>query len=221
MLMKLCYYSETYAMKSNKKSKSNESQLVYSIGSSLYINICNRCTLECKFCPKTQGNMALHQYDLSLNKQPSAQEIIEQLDNLANYQEVVFCGFGEPTLRLKQLKEVASFLKKAGKKVRLNTDGLGNLVHKRNILPELSSIIDSVSISLNSDNENSYIEHCQPKLQNAYKAVLAFITQAPFFIKEVRVTAIEGLSNVDIDNCRSIAHSVGAQFLARQLDVVG
>lgn len=206
-------------------NKASYSQLIYSIADSLYINISNRCTLECQFCPKTHGDRHVHAYDLTLDKQPSSVEIIKELakpeTKLEDYKEVVFCGFGEPTLRLKVLKEVASHLKKQGKKVRLNTDGLGNLVHKRNILPELSTYIDAVSISLNSDNEASYIQHCAPKLDNSYQSVLEFIRLAPRYIQNVRVTAIDGLEQVDIDKCRLIAQQNDVDFLMRKLDVIG
>ncbi|NVK21778.1 MAG: radical SAM protein [Kangiellaceae bacterium] len=200
-------------------------QLVYAIDDSLYLNISNRCTLECTFCPKTQGSHQVHDYDLSITKQPSSDEIISQIelldDKLIDYKEVVFCGFGEPTLRLQQLKAVASYLKSKNIKVRLNTDGLANLVHKRNILLELKPLIDSISISLNSDDERSYIKHCQPQLKHAYKAVLEFIRLAPNYINDVRVTAINGLEQVNIHNCQQIAYSAGANFLARELDVIG
>ena len=206
-------------------SNTINNQLVYIIDESLYLNISNRCTLECTFCPKTQGCHKVHEYDLTIDKQPQSAEVIEQIellgDQLKSFKEVVFCGFGEPTLRLKQLKEVASYLKSQHQKVRLNTDGLGNLVHKRNILPELAPLIDAISISLNSNDERSYIEHCQPKLNSAYKAVLDFIRLAPHYIKDVRITAINGLDNVNINNCQQIAHSAGATFLARELDVIG
>ena len=198
-----------------------QAKLCYAIRDSLYLNISNRCTLECQFCPKTKGSLQLHDYDLSLNRQPSAEEVIAQLPNLTPFQEVVFCGYGEPTLRLKVLKQVAQHCKSLGISTRLNTDGLGNLVHKRNILPELAPCIDAISISLNAQSASVYEHHCQPKLNKAYDALLDLIKLAPQYIRRVQVTAIDGLSEVDIAECKQIAETSSATFLARQLDVLG
>ncbi|AOE49833.1 TatD family nuclease-associated radical SAM protein [Kangiella sediminilitoris] len=193
----------------------------YEIRNSLYMNVCNRCTLRCQFCPKTQGCNQVHQYDLSLGKQPSANEVIESLPDLLGYKEVVFCGYGEPTLRLKVLVEIARYCKKFGIKTRLNTDGLGNLVHKRDIVPELAEVIDSVSISLNAQNAELYGKHCKPQLKSAYYGVHQFIRRAVNYFNEVRVTAIEGLDGVDINECKEIAEDYGAIFVPRYLDKVG
>lgn len=200
---------------------SNKPQLSYAIGDSLYLNISNRCTLRCEFCPKTHDDFSLHEFDLRLNKQPSSEQILSSLPKLDDFKEIVFCGFGESTLRLRQLKEIALFIKSKGLKTRLNTDGLANLVHKRNVLPELSQSIDALSISLNADTEEAYIRHCQPQLEQSYQAVLTFIKQAPKHIENVRVTAISGLDGVSIENCQQIAFDAGATFLARKLDILG
>lgn len=195
--------------------------LWYEIRGSLYLNICDRCTLVCQFCPKTHDDPQVHQYNLALQKQPDAQQVIETLPDLSQYQEVVFCGFGEPTLRLKSLLEIASYCKQQGAKTRLNTDGLGCLVHKRNIIPELSQVIDVVSISLNAQNKEVYKRHCQPQLANAYDAVKNFIKDSIGAFQTVRATAIEGLDGVDVKQCQKLTESLGAQFVCRYLDKVG
>ncbi len=196
-------------------------QLAYAIGDRLYLNIGDRCTLECRFCPKTRGSREVHDHDLTLTRLPGSEQVIAALPDLSRYREVVFCGFGEPTLRLRQLREVAAWVKARGCPTRLNTDGLGNLVHKRNILPDLQPVIDAMSISLNAHNARTYEQHCQPRLPGSYRALLEFIRLAPHYIRQVRVTAITGLPGVDIDRCRQIAESAGAGFLVRQLDVIG
>ncbi len=195
--------------------------LVYDIGNTRYINIGKACTLRCTFCPKEHGDWQLHAYDLKLHHQPRAADIIDRLGDVASVEEVVFCGFSEPTLRLKVLLEVAQFVRSAGGRVRVNTDGLGNLVHRRNILPELASCVDALSISLNAQNQAVYDRHCQPGLPGAYEALREFITQAPHYIPDVTVTAIHGLDGVDIDACRTIARQAGVKFRQRELDVVG
>lgn len=195
--------------------------LWYEIRGSLYLNISDRCTLVCQFCPKTHGDPQVHQYNLVLQKQPKAQAVIATLPALSQYQEVVFCGFGEPTLRLKPLLEIARYCKEQGAQTRLNTDGLGCLVHKRNIIPELSEVIDTVSVSLNAQNEAVYRSHCHPQLPNAYSAVKEFIKHSVGAFKAVRVTAIDGLAGVDVIECQKIAENLGAKFVCRYLDKVG
>lgn len=198
-----------------------ESVLWYEIRGNLYLNISNRCTLVCEFCPKTHGDPQVHQYNLTLQEQPQAQNVIHTLPNLSQYQEVVFCGFGEPTLRLKPLLEIARYCKKQGAQTRLNTDGLGCRAHKRDIIPELSEVIDIVSISLNAHSEAIYKVHCRPRLPDAYSAVKDFIKHSVGHFKVVRATAIDGLPGVDIKECQKIAESLGAEFVPRYLDKVG
>lgn len=196
-------------------------QLVYDIGNARYINLSDRCTLKCCFCPKTHGEFQVHDYDLVLRKRPEADEIINQLGDIASFDEIVFCGFGESTLRLKPLLEIARHIKAHGGKVRVNTDGLANLVHKRNVLPELGVCVDAVSVSLNGQNEEIYNRHCQPSIEGSFQAMLDFLEMAPHYIKEVTATAIDGLDGVDIKACKALAEKRGVAFRSRMLDVVG
>lgn len=196
-------------------------QIAYAIRNSLYLSITDRCTLVCEFCPKTLGDYQVQGYDLTMDHRPEVDEILQNLPDLEPYDEIVFCGFGEPTLRLKTLLAVAAEIKKRNKRIRLNTDGLGNLVHKRNILPELGNVIDSLSISMNAQNEEVYNRHCQPQLPGSYQAMLEFTRQAAEYIDEVTVTAINGLEGVDIDACNQIAERLGVKFRQRELDRVG
>ncbi|GGI98889.1 radical SAM protein [Shewanella hanedai] len=199
----------------------SNSTLVYDIRNSRYLNITGRCTLRCQFCPKHNGSKQVHEYQLDLSCQPKAEVIIALLGNVEQFDEYVFCGYGEPTLNLPTLLTVAQVIKQKGGRVRVNTDGLGNLVHRRNILPELAQWVDSLSISLNADTEQAYQLHCQPKLKNSYQAVRTFITLAPHYIDSVQVSAIDGLEGVDIEACRQFVNSCGAEFKHRMLGVVG
>lgn len=195
--------------------------LVYDIRRSRYLNITGRCTLRCAFCPKHNGSKQIHEYQLALSHQPKPEEIIPLLGEAKDFEEYVFCGYGEPTLNLPTLLAVAKEIKQRGGRVRINTDGLGNLVHRRNILPELAGFVDCLSISLNADNEAAYIEHCRPKIAGSYAAVHAFIALAPHYIDTVQVSAIEGLAGVDIVRCREQVESYGCQFKHRVLGALG
>lgn len=196
-------------------------ELVYDIDGKRYINLTNACSLKCNFCPKHNGSWNVKGHELELDFNPRAEDIIAQIGDLKNIPEVVFCGFGESTLRLKELIKVAQHVKRKGVKTRLNTDGLGNLVNKRNILPELANCIDALSVSLNAQNETVYNRHCAPTLAGSYQALLEFIAQAPNYIDDVTVTAIEGLPGVDIRACEKIAKDFNVQFRKRVLDQVG
>ncbi len=196
-------------------------QISYQIENNLYLSITDRCTLECAFCPKTQGDMRVKGYDLTFDHRPSAAEVIAAIDDPSRYHEVVFCGFGEPTLRLNLLLEVARDIKARGGRVRVNTDGLSNLVHKHDTLPELAECVDALSVSLNAQNQEVYDRHCRPNLPGSYAAVLAFLREAPQHIKDVTATAIEGLEGVDMDACEALAREMGVKFRRRTLNQVG
>jgi len=198
-----------------------DATLSYVIGNKLYLNITDRCTLVCEFCPKTLGSHQVHEFDLTLNRRPEYDEIVAAIGDPTEYEEIVFCGFGEPTLRFKLLLRLARYIKEQGGRVRLNTDGLASLVSKRNVLPEMQGLIDAVSVSMNAQNEALYIQHCAPQLKGAWQAMLDFLEQAPAYIPEVTATAIDGLPGVDIAACEKMASDLGISFRARQLDVVG
>jgi TatD family-associated radical SAM protein len=196
-------------------------QITYQIGNNLYISITDRCTLECAFCPKTHGDMTVKGYDLTFDHRPGSEEIIAAIDDPAAYDEVVFCGYGEPTLRLNVLLEVARHIKAGGGRVRLNTDGLSNLVHKHDTLPELAQCVDALSVSMNAQNQEVYDRHCRPNLPGSYQAMMSFLRDARDHIKDLTATAIDGLEGVDIAACEKIAQELGIKFRHRTLGKVG
>ena len=196
--------------------------LAYPIGNGLYLNITKGCTLHCKFCPKWEKPQ-VHNYDLTMHHNPKADEIIAAMGDYTKYTEIVFCGFGEPTLRLDILLAVAKEIKKCGtQKVRINTDGLANLVYRQDITPKFKGLIDSISISLNAQDETTYNRHCLPALPNSYAALKDFALKAKRHIPEVIITALDGLEGVDIEACRKIAEDeLGVKFRRRVLNRVG
>ena len=195
--------------------------LAYTIRDARYLNITDRCTLRCRFCPKFRDGPRVQAFDLSLTNRPAVNDVIAAIGPVDNYREVVFCGFGEPTLRFQPLLQIARHVKSQGGRVRVNTDGLANRVHKRNVLPELAECVDSLSVSMNADTEAVYNFHCRPALTGSYRAMLDFLEQAPTYIGEVSASAIDGLAGVDIQACEQLATSRGVAFKRRALDVVG
>jgi TatD family-associated radical SAM protein len=196
-------------------------QVSYQIDNNLYLSITDRCTLECAFCPKTLGDMTVKGYDLTFDHRPTAMEIIDAIKDPTKYDEVVFCGYGEPTMRLNVLLEVARDIKSRGGRVRVNTDGLSNLVHKHDTLPALGECVDALSVSMNAQNQKIYDRHCRPNLPGSYAAMIEFLREAPKYIGDVTATAIDGLEGVDIEACEAIANELGVKFRRRLLNEVG
>jgi TatD DNase family protein len=104
--------------------------------------------------------------------------------------------------------------------VRVNTNGQGNLIHERKILPELAGLIDSMSISLNAHDNETYNKICNPVKPNAFEAVIEFIKDAKKYVPFVQITVVN-LKEVDIKKCEEIANSLGVKFKVRHLDEVG
>jgi TatD family-associated radical SAM protein len=193
----------------------------YTLHGNRYLNITSRCNLRCAFCPKFNGSWSVHDYQLRLYREPPVDEIMTAVGDPRDYHEIVFCGFGEPTLRLYDLLEVGRQLRHRGAFVRLNTDGLANVVYGRDVTPDLEDNLDALSISMNAQDEVTYNRHCRPPWPGAYPAMLDFAKRARDFVPQVTLTAIDGLPGVDIAACEKIAVGLGVGFRRRVLDVVG
>jgi TatD DNase family protein len=199
---------------------SAQGKIAYPIRNSLYLNITNRCTAACTFCVRYHTDF-VKGHNLRLGEEPSAEAVIAQIGDPARYDEIVFCGYGEPLLRLDVVKAVAAEVKRRGGKVRIDTNGHANLIYKRNILPELAGLVDAVSVSLNAQNAEVYEKISQPRFgPGTYEAVKEFIGEAGKYIPEVTATVVS-LPEVDIEACRKIAEERGAAFRVREYNVVG
>ena len=197
--------------------------IAYTLHGNRYLNITTACTLRCAFCPKFSKVWDVQGYNLKLSNKagPSVDEIIAEVGDPKAYDEVVFCGLGESTLRWDVMLEVARRLKTKGARIRLNTDGLANLVYGRDVTPDMAGLIDALSISMNAQNEEIYNRHCRPKKEGAFNSMLEFSRRSKQYVPSVTVTAIEGLEGVDIDACEKLANEMGVEFRRRVLDVVG
>ena len=198
--------------------KAKEEVIGYTIKNSRYLNVTNRCSLRCRFCPKFNSGWEVSEYNMRLHREPSADELVAAAGDPAGYDEVVFCGMGEATMRLDVLLEAARRLREKGARLRLNTSGVANIEHGRDVAPELARYIQSVSVSLNAQNEEVYNLHCQPKRPGTYASVLGFIRSAKAAGADVTVTAVDGLPGVDIAACSAIAAEMGVKFRRRVLD---
>jgi TatD family-associated radical SAM protein len=202
--------------------------IAYPIGNSLYLNITNRCTNECPFCIRNLNRQFNQQYDLWLEKEPTAEELLAAIGDPGKHKQIVFCGYGEPTIRLDIIKEVSASLKSKlqtsnlkttiksqQSNIRLDTNGTANLFWGRNILPELKGLIDIVSVSLNAQDAATYDKLCRPQLgSGTYDAVVNFIKEAKQYIPQVEATVVD-LPTVDKEACKKIADRLGVSFRVR------
>lgn len=195
-------------------------KIAYRIRNSLYLNITNRCSNHCTFCPKFD-EFTVKGHNLLLDHEPGFEEVMAAIGQPEGIEEIVFCGFGEPLLRLELVKQVSQALKQRGYPIRINSDGQANLAHGRNILPELAGLVDSISISLNAPEAATYGKLCNtPFGESGYQAVCDFLQEAPRHIPDVTATAVT-IPGVDIDACRKIAENLGVKFRVREYAEVG
>jgi TatD DNase family protein len=202
-----------------KISSLPEPTIAYKIRDNLYLNITNRCTNAWSFCVRFHTDY-VKGHNLRLPEEPTSLDLIKAIGDPTQYKEIVFCGYGEPTIRLEVIKEVSKWIKEKGGRVRINTNGHGNLINKRNILPELKGIVDSLSISLNAPDDETYERICRPSFKGAFQAVIEFIKEAKKYIPDVVVTVVQ-MEGLDIDACKRLADQLGVKLRIRRLDVVG
>lgn len=194
--------------------------ITYEVGNSLYLNITNRCSNRCDFCIRQNGDGAYGSNSLWLEREPTEAEILAAVDarDVQKYDEVIFCGYGEPTERLDTLLRVAKALKaKYGCKIRVNTNGQSDLICKRDTAALFAGAVDTLSISLNAPNAAEYQRVCHSVYgEAAYDAILAFASHAKHYVPHVILTVVDvALSEEEIAMCREIAAEAGVTLRVR------
>ena len=195
----------------------------YEVGNNLYLNLTNQCPCACTFCIRNNGDGAYGSDPLWLEHEPTMEEIKADLSkrDISAYNEVIFCGFGEPTCRLDALLETAKWLKSNCEtvKFRLNTNGLGDLVNNRPIAEELCEIIDTISISLNAGTKEEYMKVTRPKFENAWEVMHKFTADCVNTGKsQVVMSVVDVISPEQIEASREVAKSLGAVLRVRTYD---
>jgi TatD DNase family protein len=197
-----------------------QATIAYMIRNSLYLNITNRCSNRCTFCPKFDDFM-VKGHELKLPHEPDFREVMSAMEAMKDYSEVVFCGYGEPLIRLDLVKEVAAELKRRGLQVRVNTDGQANLVHGRNILPELAGLVDILSVSLNAADPETYARLCNTPFGAAgFEGVCDFLKEAKLHVPKVVASAVT-VPGLDVEKVKELALSLGVEFREREYAEVG
>jgi len=195
--------------------KAPKTSFTYLLGNSLYINVTNRCNADCTFCRRKEDPF-LHGYNLGMTKseEPTSDIYIKEIGDPSKYDEVVFCGYGEPTIRWDVVKEVAKYVKANGGKTRINTNGHGNMINKRDITPEMKDIIDVVSISFNSFDSKQYSELMRVS-EDHFDEMKKFAGLAKSFVKKV-VMSVVSLDEVEIEKSRKVVEDeIGVEFRVR------
>jgi TatD family-associated radical SAM protein len=193
--------------------------ITYPVGNSLYLNITNRCTNACEFCVRTQSD-GYYADNLWLEREPTVQEICNDLasHNLDGYDEIVFCGYGEPTCRFDDMLAVCDYIRSVTKTpIRLNTNGHADLISGRDTTPELQGRFDTISISLNAASAEEYQRICHSVYgEAAYDAMLTFAANAKKYVPRVILSVVHGtIPDADLDLCREIASSRGLELRIR------
>ena len=185
----------------------------------MYANITNLCDCRCEFCIRSHEDGVGDAETLWHKKDPSLEEIIGAMDefDFQGYQELVYCGYGEPTCALENLVKSAKYAKeKYGVSVRVNTNGLGNLYHGKDIVPILAEVADSISISLNAPTKEEYTRVTRPNFENAFEALLEFAEKCEKMIPQVKMTVVDVLPEEEIEASRELAESIGVELRVRR-----
>jgi len=193
--------------------------ILYTYQKQVYANITNKCDCSCIFCIRSHKETIGQAQEMWHEKDPSLEEIKKAMDefDFTDYAELVYCGYGEPTCALQELIESAAYVKnRYGVNIRLNTNGLGNLYHGRNIIPELATVVDSISISLNAPTPQRYREVTRPSFEDAFDAMLAFAAEAKERIGQVQFSVVDILGEEEISASQKLADEMGIMLRVRK-----
>ncbi len=194
--------------------------ITYPVKRGIYVNMTNRCPCACTFCLRQNRDSVYGSDPLWLDREPTVDEVCQSLNtwDLTQYEEIVFCGYGEPTERLDDLLAVARYIKsKSNIRIRINTNGLADLIHGKNTAPMLKGLIDVVSISLNATNAEDYLKVVRPKFGiESYDAMLAFTKACTAYVPQVMMTVVDVVtSSEEQEKSRQICESLGATLRIR------
>ena len=193
--------------------------VTYEVDGALYLNVTNRCTNNCDFCIRHNGDGAYGSDPLWLEREPSEDEILSSIfsRDLGIYREIVFCGYGEPSIRLDVIRNVAIKIKeKCDLPIRINTNGHSSLYHGYDTAPLYKDAFDCVSISLNTPSPERYDEICHPVKEGSFEAMLSFAREVKSYVPSVLLSVVKDfLSPEELTECYRIAESLGVTLKVR------
>lgn len=193
--------------------------IIYTYNNNVYFNITNRCTCKCIFCVRNERDTLGEAKTLWHDHNPSWEEIKSAIDafDFSKYKEAIFCGYGEPTCAYDNLISAAKYLKEIHPniKLRINTNGLGELYNKKAIAEEMAKYIDAVSISLNAPTAERYQEVTQPCFKDAYKDMLAFAKKSKDLFESVQFSVVSIISEEEIEASKKVAEEMNIPLRVR------
>lgn len=196
--------------------------IVYQVKNGLYVNLTNRCPCACTFCIRQNGKGVYGSDSLWLEREPTLEEVVAALDaaELSKFAEVVFCGYGEPTERLNDLLAVARHIREVAPKlpIRVNTNGLSDLIAGEPTAARFAGLVDAISISLNAPTAEEYVRLCRPKFGMAsYGAMLAFAENVKRHVPSVAMTVVgtPEMTQSKIAACRAVCDGIGVPLRIR------
>ena len=188
--------------------------ILYDYEDSLYVNLTNKCPCACVFCIRKETDHVGNSDSLWLDHEPTVEEVKKEFKNfdLNKYEEIVFCGYGEPLVRINEVVEVAKYIRSISNiKIRVNTNGLSDLIHNKKTAQMLKDNIDAVSISLNAPNKVKYNEVTKPKFgEKSYEALLDFATDCKKYIK-----VVDEINEKEIQESKELAESMNRPLRVR------
>ena len=193
--------------------------ILYDYEDSLYINLTNKCPCACVFCIRKETDHVGNSDSLWLDHEPTVEEVKKEFKNfdLNKYEEIVFCGYGEPLVRINEVVEVAKYIRSISNiKIRVNTNGLSDLIHNKKTAQMLKDNIDAVSISLNAPNKVKYNEVTKPKFgEKSSEALLDFATDCKKYIKEGNFSVVDEINEKEIQESKELAESMNIPLRVR------
>ena len=193
-------------------------EILYTYNSNVYLNITNACPCHCDFCIRNTSDSVGESDNLWLSHNPSFEDVRSAIDDFdfTDYKEVVFCGYGEPTSSLDVLLKTAQYLRSKGIKTRLNTNGLGSLIHKRSIAKELCENLDFISISLNASTAEKYEEIVHPVFGiKSFDAMLDFARECKQYTDNIMFSVVDVIGSDEVERCQKIADEIGIKLRVR------
>ena len=193
--------------------------ITYTCGNGLYINMTNRCSNACDFCVRSHGDTVYG--NLWLDREPTVDEVKESIfsRNLAEFSEIVFCGYGEPTERLEDILEICREIRKRSDiQIRINTNGHASLIAGCDVTPRLEGLVDTVSISLNASNAAEYQRQCLCRYgEQGFDAMLDFACRAKKYVPNVVLSIVDILPAAEQEACKELCARLGLNLRIREM----
>lgn len=194
----------------------------YIVKGNLYLNITNRCPCSCTFCIRQNGDGAYGSDSLWLEREPTVDEIKAELDkygDMKQFSEIIFCGYGEPMERAEDVSVIGKYIKsKWNIATRINTNGLGDLIHGKSVAYLMEGAIDTVSVSLNAGTEKEYMAVTRPKWDNSFEALQKFALDCKKYVKKVMFTVVDVIPKEEIEASQQLADKLGIPLRVRKYD---